>query len=80
MKAGTSTELFQNNKICTTPRSKICTGDVHVLDLFPVIGRLRHQVYWDYSWYYFKNILKSLEYFNIISGILAKPIRLPMIS
>ena len=36
MKAGTSTNLFQNNKIFTTSRNKICSGDVHVLDLFPI--------------------------------------------
>ena len=36
MKAGTSTDLFQNNKICTASRSKIYNGDVHVLDLFPI--------------------------------------------
>ena len=40
MRAGTSTDLFQNNKICTTPRSKICSGDVHVLDLFPIFTSL----------------------------------------
>ena len=40
MRAGTSTNLFQNNKICTTPRSKICSGDVHVLDLFPIFTPL----------------------------------------
>ena len=40
MRAGTSTDLFQNNKICTTPRSKICSGDVHVLDLFPIFTPL----------------------------------------
>ena len=36
MKAETSTELFQNNKICTSSCSKICSGDVHALDLFPI--------------------------------------------
>ena len=40
MKAGTSTDLFQNNKICTTLRSKICNDDVHVLDLFPIFTPL----------------------------------------
>ena len=40
MRAGTSTDLFQNNKICTTPRSKICSGDVHVLDLFLIFTPL----------------------------------------
>ena len=40
MRAGTSTDLFQNNKICTTSRSKICSGDVHVLDLFPIFTPL----------------------------------------
>ena len=35
MKAGTSTDLFQNNKIFTASRSKICGGDVHVLRLIP---------------------------------------------
>ena len=34
VKARTSTELFQNNKICTSSCSKICNGDMHVLDLF----------------------------------------------
>ena len=40
MRAGTSTDLFQNNKICTTSRSKICSGDVHVLNLFPIFTSL----------------------------------------
>ena len=35
-KAKISTDLFQNNKICTTSRSKICSDDVHALDLFPI--------------------------------------------
>ena len=37
-----------------------------------VIGRFQHQVYGQNTWYYTKNILKYLEYFDIISGILAK--------
>ena len=36
MKAGTSTELFQNNKICTSSCSEICSCDVHILDLFHI--------------------------------------------
>ena len=40
MKAGTSTESFQNNKICTASCSKICSCDVHVLDLFPICTHL----------------------------------------
>ena len=39
---------------------------------FEVIGRFQHQVYGQNTWYYTKNILKYLEYFDIISGILAK--------
>jgi len=42
MRAGTSTDLFQNNKICTTSRSKICSGDVNVLDLFPIFTIVIH--------------------------------------